>query len=160
MFAEKKSIVTSIYLVSIAIVLLAITWAPVFAHAKSPVISINESAANSDVTDQELRGNIGVLFGSGGNIIVLNGRDGKLLVDAGIAVSKDKIQAVLNKISTTPIRYVINTHWHWDHTDGNAWMHDQGATIIAQENTLKHLSVTTRVEEWNYTFQPWPATGR
>ncbi len=59
-----------------------------------------------------------------------------------------------------PKRYLINTHWHWDHTDGNGWVHSLGATIIAQENTLKRLFTTTRVEEWNYTFQPWPVGGR
>ena len=101
-----------------------------------------------------------MLFGSGGNIVVLNGPDGKLLVDDGIAVSKDKIQAALDRISAKPIKYVINTHWHWDHTDGNEWVHNQGATIIAHENVLKRLSATTRVEDWNYTFQPWPIGGR
>jgi len=132
----------------------------VSAQATSPVIKINEAAATSDVTVEQLRGNLSVLFGSGGNIVVLNGPDGKLLVDDGIAVSKDKIQAALDRISAEPIKYVINTHWHWDHTDGNEWVHNQGATIIAHENVLKRLSATTRVEDWNYTFQPWPMSGR
>jgi glyoxylase-like metal-dependent hydrolase (beta-lactamase superfamily II) len=132
----------------------------VSAQATSPVIKINEAAATSDVTVEQLRGNLSVLFGSGGNIVVLNGPDGKLLVDDGIAVSKDKIQAALDRISAEPIKYVINTHWHWDHTDGNEWVHNQGATIIAHENVLKRLSATNRVEDWNYTFQPWPMSGR
>ena len=132
----------------------------VTAQTTSPVTKINEAAANSDVTVEPLRGNLSVLFGSGGNIVVLNGPDGKLLVDAGIAVSKDKIQAALDRISAAPIKYVINTHWHWDHTDGNEWVHNQGATIIAHENVLKRLSATNRVEDWNYTFQPWPLSGR
>jgi glyoxylase-like metal-dependent hydrolase (beta-lactamase superfamily II) len=101
-----------------------------------------------------------VLFGSGGNIVVLTGPDGKLLVDAGIGLSRAKIQAALDGISQAPIKYLINTHWHWDHTDGNEWVHSLGATIIAHENVLKRLSATTRVEEWNYTFQPWPIGGR
>src|SRR5215467_7319062 len=110
------------------------------AQATSPVIKINEAAAKSDNTVEQLRGNLSVLFGSGGNIVVLNGPEGKLLVDDGIAVSKDKIQAALDKISAQPIKYVINTHWHWDHTDGNEWAHNQGATIIAHENVLRRLS--------------------
>jgi glyoxylase-like metal-dependent hydrolase (beta-lactamase superfamily II) len=132
----------------------------VSAQATSPVIKINEAAARSDVTVELLRGNLSVLFGSGGNIVVLDGPDGKLLVDDGIAISKDKIQAALDRISAQPIKYVINTHWHWDHTDGNEWVHNKGATIIAHENVLKRLSATTRVEDWNYTFQPWPTSGR
>lgn len=132
----------------------------VFAQATSPVEKINAEAAKANISVQQLRGNITVLMGSGGNIIVLNGPEGKLLVDAGIAVSRPKLESALNGISTAPVKYLINTHWHWDHTDGNPWVHDLGATIIAQENTLKHLSVTTRVEDWNYTFQPLPPGGR
>ena len=132
----------------------------VFAQATSPVDKINAEAAKADITVQRLRGNISVLMGSGGNITVLTGPDGKLLVDAGIAVSRPRIQAALDGISKDPLKYLINTHWHWDHTDGNEWVHNQGATIIAQENTLKHLSTTTRVKEWNHTFQPWPASAR
>src|SRR5262249_22733997 len=47
-------------------------------------------------------------------------------------------------------------HWHFDHTDGNEWLHSIGAEIIAHENTRKHLSATTRVEDWNFTFPPAP----
>jgi glyoxylase-like metal-dependent hydrolase (beta-lactamase superfamily II) len=54
----------------------------------------------------------------------------------------------------------VNTHWHWDHTDGNEWMHAAGATIIAHRNTLKHLSETTHVDDWNWTFAPVPAGAR
>ena len=131
-----------------------------FAEAASPVVKINEAAATADITVQRLRGNISVLMGSGGNITVLTGPDGKLLVDAGIAVSRPRIEAALASISDAPIKYLIDTHWHWDHTDGNEWVHQAGATIIAQENTLKRLSTTTRVEDWNYTFQPWPIDAR
>lgn len=152
-------IAKSLILVFVVIVT-TIPTANVSAQATSPVIKINEAATKSEVTVEPLRGNLSVLFGSGGNIIVLNGPDGKLLVDAGIAVSKDKIQAALDRISAEPIKYLINTHWHWDHTDGNEWVHNQGATIIAQENVLKRLSATTRVDDWDYTFQPWPTGGR
>jgi len=130
------------------------------AEAVSPVVKINEAAAKADITVQRLRGNISVLMGSGGNITVLTGPDGKLLVDAGIAVSRPRIQAALDGISDAPLKYLIDTHWHWDHTDGNEWVHQAGATIIAQENTLKRLSATTRVEDWSYTFQPWPIDAR
>jgi glyoxylase-like metal-dependent hydrolase (beta-lactamase superfamily II) len=141
----------------------ALAWltpAPVFGQAVSPVIKINEEAAKADVTVQTLRGNISVLMGSGGNITVLNGDEGKLMVDGGIAVSRAKIQSALDRISAAPVKYLINTHWHWDHTDGNEWLQAQGATIIAQENTLKRLSATTRVDDWDYTFQPAPLAAR
>ena len=49
------------------------------------------------------------------------------------------------------------SHSHFDHTDGNEWMHNAGATITAHENTRKHLSATTRVDDWEFTFPPSPA---
>jgi glyoxylase-like metal-dependent hydrolase (beta-lactamase superfamily II) len=55
------------------------------------------------------------------------------------------------------VQKLRNTHWHFDHTDGNEWLHSSGARIIAHENTRKHLSTTTRVEGWNFTFPPSPA---
>lgn len=156
---HKPPLVNSSRLPALAISLLIIC-PTVFAQATSPVDKINEAAAKADITVEKLRGNISVLFGSGGNIVVLTGPDGTLLVDAGIAVSRAKVQAALDQISEGPIKFLINTHWHWDHTDGNEWVHSLGATIIAHENVLKRLSGTTRVEDWNYTFQPWPTGGR
>lgn len=132
----------------------------VVAQTVSPVIKINAEAARAEISVQKLRGNVTVLTGSGGNITVLTGADGKLMVDAGIAVSRAKLQAALDGIDAAPIKYLINTHWHWDHTDGNSWVHDQGATIIAQENTLKRVSATTRVEDWDFTFPALPVGGR
>jgi glyoxylase-like metal-dependent hydrolase (beta-lactamase superfamily II) len=130
------------------------------AQTVSPVTKINAEAAKADITVQKLRGNISLLMGSGGNITVLTGTDGKLMVDAGIAVSRRNVEAALNSIDTAPIKYLINTHWHWDHTDGNPWVHDLGATIIAQENTLKRVSTTMRVDDWDFTFAPLPVGGR
>jgi glyoxylase-like metal-dependent hydrolase (beta-lactamase superfamily II) len=116
--------------------------------------------AKGDIVTVPLRDNISVLMGSGANIVVLSGSEGKFLVDAGIKPSKDKLQAALDKIALSPIKYLVNTHWHWDHTDGNEWMHSAGATIIAHKNTLKHLSETTHVDDWNWTFAPVPAGAR
>lgn len=149
-----------LFAISLIIALGSICPTYVFAQAVSPVDKINDAAAKAEITVEKLRGNISVLFGSGGNIIVLTGHDGTLLVDAGIVVSRARIQAALGQISDGPVKFLVNTHWHWDHTDGNEWVHNLGATIIAHENVLKRLSATTRVEEWNYTFQPWPTGGR
>jgi glyoxylase-like metal-dependent hydrolase (beta-lactamase superfamily II) len=109
---------------------------------------------------QPLRGNITALMGSGGNITALSGKEGKFLVDAGISKSKNKLRAALDKIGPAPLKYVVDTHWHWDHTDGNAWMHDAVATVVAHRNTLKHLSETTHVDAWNWTFEPVPENAR
>lgn len=116
--------------------------------------------ADADIVAKALRGNITVLMGSGGNITVLSGKEGKFLVDAGISKSQKKLQAALEEIGTGPVRYVVNTHWHWDHTDGNAWMHAAGAMIVAQENTFRHLTERTHVNAWNWTFDPVPEAAR
>jgi glyoxylase-like metal-dependent hydrolase (beta-lactamase superfamily II) len=116
--------------------------------------------AEEPILMQPLRGNVSVLMGSGGNIVVLSGDHGKFLVDAGISVSQPKLRAVLNEIGPTPVTYLVNTHWHWDHTDGNGWLHDSGATIVAHQNTLKHLSQATHVDDWNWTMPPLAAGAR
>ena len=59
--------------------------------------------------------------------------------------------------SPDPIKHLINTHWHFDHTDGNEWLHNAGAAILARENTRKRLSADTRVEGWKFTFPAAPA---
>jgi glyoxylase-like metal-dependent hydrolase (beta-lactamase superfamily II) len=115
------------------------------------------AAARAKITTQPIRRNISVLEGSGGNIAVLTGRDGKLLVEAGFAVSRPAITNALAAINNDPIKHLINTHWHTDHTDGNAWLHAAGAEITAHENTRKRLSVATRVEGWDWTFPAAPA---
>ena len=116
---------------------------------------VNE-AAHAKIQVFPLRRNVIVLEGSGGNIAVLTGKDGKLLVDAGFAVSRLNIAAALTSINSDPVKHLIDSHWHIDHTDGNAWLHDSGATILAHENTRKHLSVMTRVDGWDYNFPAVP----
>jgi glyoxylase-like metal-dependent hydrolase (beta-lactamase superfamily II) len=116
-----------------------------------------KEAASATITVQRLRGNVSVLMGAGGNIAVLPGSDGKLLIDAGFAGARPKIADALAGISSDPIKHLINSHWHFDHTEGNEWLHFAGATILAHENTRKHLSTTTRVQGWDFTFPPLPA---
>ncbi len=130
------------------------------ADGDSPVTKINAEAATARIEVLPLRGNLTVLSGSGGNITVLNGEDGKLMVDAGIAVSRQRIAAALDGISVAPVKTLIDTHWHWDHTDGNLWLHDAGATIVAHANVLKRVSRVVRVDDWNYTFPALPKGGQ
>jgi glyoxylase-like metal-dependent hydrolase (beta-lactamase superfamily II) len=125
------------------------------AALESPVITIRNAAVTAKITVHKLRGNVSVLEGSGGNITVLTGRDGKVLVDTGI--SRPQVEDALAGLSDDPVKHLTNSHWHFDHTDGNEWLHSKGAEITAHENTRKHLSITTRVEDWNFTFPPAPA---
>src|SRR5262245_27634797 len=106
-----------------------------FAQAEGLVQTARRTAADATVTVQKIRGNISVLMGAGGNIAVLPGRDGKLLIDAGFAGARPRITSALDSVSSDPIKHLINTHWHFDHTDGNEWMHAAGAAILAHTNT-------------------------
>jgi len=123
--------------------------------AASPYTEINAAAASSPITVHRLRGNISELEGSGGNIGVLAGPEGLLLVDAGISVSRQKIVAALHSINPGKVRYVINTHWHWDHTDGNGWVRRMWApTVMADQQVIRRLTQTIRIVEWDHTFTP------
>ena len=114
--------------------------------AQGIVPTMIDAAAKASINTYPLRRNISVLEGSGGNIGVLTGKDGKLLVDSGFSVSKPRIVEALNNLSSDPIAQLLNTHCHTDHTDGNAWVQAAGAKITAHVNTKKHLSTPTRVE--------------
>ncbi len=130
-----------------------------YAEARGLVSLIKDSAAVSPIVTHKLRNNISVLEGSGGNIAVLTGPDGKVLIDAGIGVSRSRMSQALADLGPEPITHLVNTHWHFDHTDGNAWLNAAGAKIIAQENTRKYLSEVKRVEDWDYNFLALPPGG-
>ena len=116
-----------------------------------------KEAAKAKVTVQTLRRNVSVLLGAGGNIAVLVGPDGKLLVDAEIITARPHVSEALASINGDPVKQLINTHWHFDHTGGNEWIHKAGASILAHENTRKHLSQATQVGgNWQYTFPAAP----
>lgn len=77
-----------------------------------------------------VQGQVYMLAGAGGNITVQTGKDGVLLVDAGLLRMSDKVMGAVRKISDGPVRYIINTHAHADHTGGNENLAKQGSTII------------------------------
>jgi glyoxylase-like metal-dependent hydrolase (beta-lactamase superfamily II) len=128
-----------------------------YAQARAIVLYFYADAASADIAVHRLRRDVSVLQGSGGNIAVLTGPDGTLFVDAGIAASRPRISAALDGLKATAPKMLINTHWHFDHADGNEWLHGRGATILAHENTRKRLAVATRVEDWLYDFPAAPA---
>jgi glyoxylase-like metal-dependent hydrolase (beta-lactamase superfamily II) len=128
-----------------------------FAEARGIGDTIRAAAAAAPVTVHGLRGGVSVLEGSGGNVAVLTGQDGKVMVDAGIAVSRPQVAGALAGIGPEPVTHLINTHWHFDHADGNEWLHELGPKILAHENTRGHLSTPTRVEDWDFDFPPLSA---
>jgi glyoxylase-like metal-dependent hydrolase (beta-lactamase superfamily II) len=127
-----------------------------FAEAQNLVDVFRNEAAKAQITVHRLQGNVSILEGSGGNIAILTGSDGKVFVDAGITGTRPRILQAANSLSTDPITRLINTHWHFDHTDGNLWLSQEGAAIIAHTNTHKHLAAVQRVADWDFTFPSSP----
>jgi glyoxylase-like metal-dependent hydrolase (beta-lactamase superfamily II) len=93
-----------------------------------------------EVTTTDLGHNTYMLStGVGGNITFAVGTDGIIVVDANFAPAYEKFKAAIQKVSTLPVKYVINTHFHGDHTGGNALFKKDGATIVAEDNIRLRL---------------------
>ena len=92
-----------------------------------------------EIKATHVAGRVYMLEGAGGNIGVSAGPDGILIVDDQFAPLADKIEAALAKLDKGPVRYVLNTHWHGDHTGGNAHF-GKSATIVAHKNVRERLA--------------------
>jgi len=89
---------------------------------------------------QKLADNVTMFDGPGGAVTLLNGPEGKFAVDTFVAPAWPRLKEVLDGLGNTPVKYVIDTHWHFDHTDNNAALRAAGATVLAHENTKKRMS--------------------
>ncbi len=103
----------------------------------------NQDFSKVEIKVTKVSGNIYMLEGAGGNIAASVGEDGIVIVDDQFAPLADKIQAALKNLSITdkPVRFVINTHYHGDHTGGNEPFNNAGSTVIAHDNVRKRLEI-------------------
>jgi glyoxylase-like metal-dependent hydrolase (beta-lactamase superfamily II) len=99
---------------------------------------------------------IHVLAGVGGNIGVAIGDSGVILVDDQYAPLTPKILAAVKALTPLPVRFVLNTHWHGDHTGGNENMRGAGAVVVAHENVRKRMSTEQFLEMFNQKVPPSP----
>jgi len=106
----------------------------------------------------KLSDNLTLLRGPGGNVVVLNGSDGKLIVDTFTQLAWDRFKKTLDDLGKGPLKLAINSHWHWDHTDNNANVREAGAMLLAHENTLKRMSETHDLDVIGLHFDPEPAS--
>jgi cyclase len=106
---------------------------------------------------QALRGGVYMLTGAGGNIGVSTGADATFLVDDQFAPLTPKIIAAVASITSKPIRFVVNTHWHGDHTGGNENIGKAGALIVAHQNVRKRMSTEQFIRLFNSRTPPAPA---
>jgi glyoxylase-like metal-dependent hydrolase (beta-lactamase superfamily II) len=99
-----------------------------------------QAPTEPQIRTEKLAENVYVLFGEGGNIGVTVGADGVAIIDDQFDRMAPKIRAAVALLSDKPIRFVINTHWHGDHTGGNAAMGRIGSVIVAHGNVRKRMS--------------------
>jgi len=97
---------------------------------------------NIEINATPVRDNIYMLQGSGGNIGVVIGDDGTMIVDDQFAPLNDKIVTAIDELGGQPVSFVVNTHFHYDHTDGNESFGRAGAYIVAQDNARKRMEAT------------------
>lgn len=96
-------------------------------------------AAKVEFRAEPLAPNLHALFGAGGNLAVLTGPEGPLLIDAELVELNPKLRGAVALLSDKPVRFVVNTHFHFDHAGGNAPLGRGGAVILAHDNVRRHL---------------------
>lgn len=128
------------------------------------LLAATPAAAQQDFSKVEIKveqvaPGVAVLFGAGGNIGLSYGEDGNVLIDDQFSPLVPKIVAAVKTVDPDPVRFVINTHWHFDHTGGNESLGGQGAVIVAQDNVRRRLSVDTVSKRFNMTLKATPKAG-
>jgi cyclase len=120
------------------------------ALAMAPTALLAQAGLDTvQIRTESLAPGIYVLFGSGGNIGLAVGDDATFIVDDQFAPLTPKILAAIGAITPKPVRFVVNTHWHFDHTGGNENMAGTGAVIIAHDNVRKRMSTDQFIEAIN-----------
>ncbi len=108
------------------------------------------------VRTQHVAGSVHMLTGAGGNVAVVAGTDGVFLVDDQFAPLTEKIRAAVARISPAPVRFVLNTHWHGDHTGGNENLGRAGALIVAHDNVRTRMSADQFMNRMTDTVKASP----
>ncbi|MGI9229186.1 MAG: MBL fold metallo-hydrolase [Gammaproteobacteria bacterium] len=112
--------------------------------------------ANVQIKTQQINDKLYVLFGQGGNIGLSVGEDGVFMIDDQFAPLTVKIKAAIRKLTPEPVSYIINTHWHFDHTGGNENLAKEGSLIVAHDNVHKRMAQDGVIEAFNMPIKASP----
>lgn len=115
-----------------------------------------EDFSKVEIKTSELAPGIYMLEGAGGNLGLSVGEDGAFLIDDQYAPMSAKIQAAVAKVSQKPIRFVVSTHWHFDHTGGNENMGQAGAVLVAHDNVRTRMKAGQLIKFFNFEVPPAP----
>src|SRR5215470_9936307 len=118
-----------------------------------PALAQQQDFSKVEIKATHVSGSVWMLQGSGGNIGVSAGEDGIVMVDDQFAPLVPKIKAALAKISQKPVRFLVNTHWHFDHVGGNAAMAETAA-ILAHENVRKRMLAGAEMPAMKLKIEP------
>ena len=150
----------------------ALRW-PATAFLALSCLAIGARGQQADIQTLKVQGNVYLLTGGGGNVVVQIGDQGVLVVDTGLAQTADKVLAAIRKLSDKPIQYILNTNLRADHTGGNDTLRKAGATytganvtgnikdaaigaqVFAQDNVLQRMSAPTG-QQASAPFGDWP----
>jgi glyoxylase-like metal-dependent hydrolase (beta-lactamase superfamily II) len=115
----------------------------------APLAVAQQDMSKVVIESQKVAEGVYMLTGAGGNIGVSVGEDGIVMIDDQFQELTPRIQEALAKLSPKPVRFVINTHWHFDHTGGNENFGKAGAVILAHGNVRKRMSTNQLVKMFN-----------
>jgi glyoxylase-like metal-dependent hydrolase (beta-lactamase superfamily II) len=127
----------------IAVVAITLLLAGAAVAQQSPAAPPPPDFSKVEIKTSDLGDNVYMLEGQGGNITVAVAKDGIIMVDGEYAPLHDKIKAAISTVSNLPIKYLVNTHFHGDHTGGNEPFARDGATVVAEINVKNRLAAGT-----------------
>jgi cyclase len=127
------------------------------AQQQDPLAARRAQLGAIPIQAQPLAENLTLLSGPGGNVVVLRGPEGLVVVDTFVAPAWTKLQESLKALGSAPVKFVIDTHWHFDHTDNNAPLRALGATLVAHENTRLRMTQPHHLAVLELDFPPSPA---
>ncbi|MDQ1242672.1 MAG: cyclase [Pseudomonadota bacterium] len=125
--------------------------------ASAPAWPSDAPPAEPQIVAQPLRGGLHVISGAGSNVAVWHGTDGTVLVDDGVGTLAPELLAAVEKIAPGPVRVVISTHWHPDHTGGNEHFAGSGSVLMAHDNVRARLSEPQTVAAYDLEVPAAPA---
>jgi glyoxylase-like metal-dependent hydrolase (beta-lactamase superfamily II) len=111
-----------------------------------------------EIRAEKLSDSVYMLMGAGGNMGLSVGDDAVFLIDDQFALLTPRIEAAIARLTSKPVKFLLNTHWHFDHTGGNENFGSAGALIIAHENVRKRMSVESFIEFLGMKFKAEPRT--